>query len=253
MNGFQKHDIKHLSPYSINMYASCPGAWAARYIFKKKFKFGVAAQVGVLAEQVVQDVLLGASFDSSLEQAHKTFNKINALNSSEKELSRINDIKPMVELALEELMQYGEPEFRKTIHGVEQQRIEIKCAGPGWDIPVIGFLDFVYPKHGLIVDLKTTLRMPSVMSEPHKIQGAVYQGAKDNFAVKFLYVTPKKSIMHDIENHREILQNIKKKIIRMERFLSKNTAKEIQETIPVNKDSFYWSGEDFLLKELYGL
>lgn len=253
MNNFEKHGIDHLSPSSINMYAECAGAWAARYLFGHKFHFGVAAQIGVLTEQVVQDVLLGDSMEDSLERAHKTFNTNNALNTNQKELERISDIKDMANLALAELGQYVEPEFAGgVVNGVEQQKIEINMNFGDWSIPVIGYLDFVYPQHGLIVDLKTTLRMPSEMSMAHKRQAAIYSAAKGNQHVKFLYVTPKKAVWHEVDDIKPVLENTKAIARRMNNFLALD-ADTIKDIVPANASSFYWRGEEAALGELYGL
>jgi hypothetical protein len=252
MNNFERHGIKHLSPSSINMFADCAGAWAARYLFNKNFKFGVAAQIGVLTERVVEEVLLGSGLGDALDRAHSKFNKENALNVSEKDLKRIHDIESMAILALEALTQYGEPEVIQKLNGNEQQKIEIICNGGGWSIPVIGYLDFVYPKHGLIIDLKTTLRMPSSMSMAHQRQAAIYQAAKGNMGVKFLYVTPKKYSLLEVDDIKPVLENVKAIAARMNNFLALDVD-TIKEIVPVNAASFYWSGDENILKELYGL
>ena len=253
MNGFEKHGIDHLSPSSINMYAECQGAWAARYIFNHKFSFGVAAQIGVLTEQVVQDVLLGADFAAALEAAKKEFRKKNALNTSEKDIKRINDIEAMAHLALEELKQYGEPEFIHGLNGVQQQKIEIMCNGGDWSIPVIGFTDFAYPKHGIIFDLKTTLRIPSVMSMAHRRQAAIYRAAKGNMGVKFLYCSPKKCSILEDENFDEALASFKAIAKRLEAFLRAHDKEQIKEIAHVSDSSFYWNGSEKIRKELYSV
>lgn len=253
MNGFQKHGINHLSASSINMYAECQGAWAARYIFNHKFGFGVAPQIGILTEQVVQEVLLGSEYSAALEKAKKQFRKQNALNTNEKDMKRIDDIEAMSKLALEELKPYGEPEFVHNLNGVQQQKIEINCNGGDWFIPVIGYLDFVYPQHGMVIDLKTTLRMPSAMSMAHQRQAAIYSAAKGNMGVKFLYVTPKKTCWHEVDDVKAVLDNVKAVARRMETMLRLLDKEQIQACVGVSASSFYWSNEENALNELYGL
>lgn len=252
MNGFETHGIKHSSPSAINMYADAPCAWVARYLFDKKLHFGVAAQIGVLTEKVVENVLCGAGFQESLDMAHKTFLKDNALNTSEHDRERINDIEPMAMNALEFLKPYGEPEYRVGVRGREQQSISMTCKGDGWDLPIIGYLDFVYPKEGLVIDLKTTLRIPSEMSVSHKRQGAIYSKAKGNMACKMLYVSPKKYVVHDVDDVAGTLKEVKTILNRQEKFLrlDKETIRDI---VPVHAESFYW-GKDFKIRqELYGV
>jgi hypothetical protein len=109
---------------------------------------------------------------------------------------------------------------------------------------VIGFLDLVFPQHGVVIDLKTTGRMPSTMSAEHQLQRAIYQKAKGgNQSVKFLYVTPKKAAMLEDGDPTEILAQAKVQITRMEAFLrtlDKETAKAI---VPVQPNSFLLEGQ----------
>ena len=50
---------------------------------------------------------------------------------------------------------------------------------------VIGFVDWRFSAHGLIVDLKTTERLPSAIGASHGRQGAVYATAHGNFGMRF--------------------------------------------------------------------
>ena len=49
---------------------------------------------------------------------------------------------------------------------------------------MIGFVDWRFSAHGLIVDLKTTERLPSVIGASHSRQGAVYATAHGNFGMR---------------------------------------------------------------------
>ena len=118
---------------------------------------------------------------------------------------------------------------------------------------MIGFLDLVFPEAGLVIDLKTTGRCPSVMSAEHQLQRAIYQKAKGNQAVKFLYVTPKKTNLLEDGDPNELLGRAKKQITRMERFLKSGTRHDIAGVIPVNPNTFYWNGAEHVREELYGL
>jgi hypothetical protein len=112
-------------------------------------------------------------------------------------------IAPMVQIAVAELMQYGKPEFPEDDN--RQEKISITAKGNDWAIPVIGFLDLVYPDHGLVIDLKTTGRIPSSMSAEHQLQRAIYAKAKGNMAVKFLYVSEKKALLLEDGDPNELL------------------------------------------------
>ena len=79
-------------------------------------------------------------------------------------------ISDMVRQALAELRPYGVPS------GV-QGRVEWKP--DGLRLPVIGFYDFEWAQHGIIVDLKTTEKLPSQIKFSHARQAAFY-ASSDN-------------------------------------------------------------------------
>jgi hypothetical protein len=251
MNGFERHGLKHTSPSQVNMWSECPAAWVARYLFDKQFSFGVAPQIGTLTERVVAACLMGGSFDDEVGKAEKDFLKDNAFNTSEKDMKRISDISAMAALALEELKPYGAPEFEGGLY-TKQREIALICKGDDWELPVKGFVDFYYPEHGLVVDLKTTLRAPSAMSMSHLRQGSIYKAASGNFGVKFLYVTPKKAVWHDVENHLEVLAGVKNILNRQEKMLRLLDKEQMRDVVPLVESSFYWNGSEDILKELYG-
>ena len=157
-------------------------------------------------------------------------------------------IGPMVRMAIEELKQYGKPSF--SIAG-SQEKVSITCAGDGWKLPVIGFLDIEYPDQGLVIDLKTTLRMPSKMSAGHIRQRCVYARCKGNSVVQFLYVTPKKVALLEDGNVDEELAKIKAILNRTERFLTAGDRDFLASIVPVNPNTFYWRDAGGIRSELF--
>ena len=252
-NGFEKHGIDHSSASSINMFSNAPCAWVAKYLFNHKLSFGMAARAGTLAEEAVVNVIAnGWTEESAIDAAVKAYNKASSLVATDADIKRGKAIPGMISAALEELSQYGEPEFDGGVTGKQQKKIEIACNGDGWRLPLIGYLDFHFPKHGIVVDLKTTSRMPSVMSDEHTRQGALYRAAMGNQAVKFLYVTGKKASWFDIPDPAPILAEIKTILNRQERLL-RHDAETIRDMVPVISGSFYWSGDSDLRKSIYGI
>jgi len=253
MNGFKKHNIDHTSASSINMYAAAPCAWVAKYIYNKKFSFGLAAKAGVLVEGAVVNVLAnGWDAEKATAEAMAQYNKASAFGASDADMKRGLAIPGMIENALAELAQYGEPEFDNDLMGKRQKKIELLCKGDGWELPVIGFIDFHYPKHGVIVDLKTTMAAPTNMSDEHMRQGAIYRQAMGNQAVRFLYVTGKKAVWHDVPEPGPILAEVKAILNRQERML-RHEADDIRAMVPVISSSYYWSGDSDLRKEMYNI
>jgi len=247
MNGFTKHGIKHLSASSINLWTNAPDVWVAQYLFGKRGPMSAAAMRGICTEDAVVAVLQGKNADGALDAALEKFDQTFPIGD-EKTTKERAMIQPCMELAVQELEQYGEPEFPEE----GQEKISITAKTDDYEIPVIGYLDLVFPKHGVVIDLKTTGRCPSVMSAEHQLQRAIYQKAKGNQIVKFLYVTPKKTNLLEDGDPSEILRKTKIQITRMERFLRSGNARDVASVIPVNPNTFYWNGAEEIREELYG-
>lgn len=247
MNGFDKHNIKHLSASSINLWTNAPDVWVAQYLFGMRGPMSAAAMRGICTEDAVVAVLQGKNADGALDAALEKFDQTFPIGD-EKTTKERAMIQPCMELAVQELEQYGEPEFPED----GQEKISITAKTDDYEIPVIGYLDLVFPKHGVVIDLKTTGRCPSVMSSEHQLQRAIYQKAKGNQIVKFLYVTPKKTNLLEDGDSSEILRRTKIQITRMERFLRSGNARDVASVIPVNPNTFYWNGAEDIREELYG-
>lgn len=237
-NGFEMHKITHSSASSINAWSANPGVFIMDKLLKKRRPASAAMWRGITVEDAVAAVLMGSAVDDAVAAALAKFDKEIQFASEKTERERAA-IEPMVELALAELKQYGEPEF--STDG-SQQKVEINCAGDGWKLPIIGYLDLVFPTHGLIVDLKTTMRMPSKMSPDHIRQRCIYQRCAGNSQVKFLYVTPKKSGWLEDGDVDENLEQIKAILNRQERFLRISDDPEyLASIVPIDPSHFYWS------------
>jgi hypothetical protein len=251
MNGFERHNIDHLSASSINLWANAPDVWVMQYLHGLRTPMGAAAWRGICTEDAVVQILMGDSEAASIDQALAKFDKRFPIGD-EKTSAERRRIEPMTQLAVEELKQYGPPEFPED-EDHPQEKISITAKGDGWSIPVIGYLDLVFPQHGVVIDLKTTGRIPSTMSAEHQLQRAIYAKAKGNMDVRFLYVSEKKTSMLADGDPTELLAQAKVQIGRIEAFLrhcDKETAKAI---VPVQPSSFYWSGNETLRKEFYGI
>lgn len=249
MNGFEKHGIGHLSASSINCWIEAPDVWVSKYLLGHRFPFGAAAKRGTVIEEGVARLLVGDTetnaIAAALEQYDRGFPVPSPVTQKQRDM-----IEPSIKIAFEALKGFGDPDFPEN---GGQHKIEILARGDGWAVPVIGYLDFVFPDHGLVIDLKTTAACPSSMSRSHKLQRAIYSLAKGNMAVKFLYVTPKKSALLEDGDPGSIMREAKAEITRMERFLSKvENGEEAISILPHNSGSFYWSGAEDVARAVYG-
>ena len=254
MNGFEKHGIDHLSPSAINLWIDDPAHYIFKYVLGQKSPSSPAMWRGISVEDGVKAIIAhGQSFADAIRDAEATYDAKTAFGGdSEKRQQERDLIKPMIEIAVDDLTEFGKPSFAED---GSQHKIELTAAFEDWSIPVIGFLDFKFPSFGTIIDLKTVGRLPNngVMSEPHQRQRAIYAKASGNMAVKFLYVTPKKSLLLEDGDATEILTEIKAHIARLERFLSLGDKDTLRSVVPVNPSSFYWNGCEQARRELFNV
>ena len=248
MNGFEKHGIGHLSASSLNLWSNAPDVWVMQYLHGLRTPMGPAPWRGICVEDAVVATLQGGSEQDAIKASLEKFDK-RFLIGDDKTTKERDLIEPMIQLAVEELKEFGTPAFPED---GGQEKISITAKGDGWEIPVIGYLDLVFPQHGVVIDLKTTTRVPSSMSAEHRLQRAIYQKAKGNMGVKFLYCSAKKSAMLEDGDVVETLAKAKKQIGRIEAFLrhcDKDTARSI---VPHSPESFYWRGSEDLRDQFYG-
>jgi hypothetical protein len=210
---------------------------------------GPAPWRGICVEDAVVHTLMGGSEAEAIKMAHDKFDKRFLIGDEATSKERAM-IEPMVQQSVEELMEFGKPEFPDEKS--KQEKISITAKGDGWTIPVIGYLDLVFPQHGTVIDLKTTGRVPSKMSADHKLQRCIYAAAKGNMAVKFLYVSGKKSALLEDGDVAETLATAKKQIARLESFLQHCDKETALKIVPHNPESFYWRGAEDLREEFYG-
>ena len=247
-DGFQAHGIKHSSISQINKWIGSPSVWVSEYLFKFRSPASPAMWRGIFTEQAVADTITGKmKIDEAIRNACKDFDGKTLFDDGSSAKERAN-IDPMTRLAVEALEPYGKPDFPED----GQHRVSMDAKGDGWKLEFMGFIDFKYPQHGLIVDLKTTLKMPSVMSIGHQRQRAFYQKSNGNTEVKFLYVTPKKCEFKDDGDVNELMAEIKAHLTRQEAFLRLGDKELLRSIVPVDPDSFYWRGNEKVRKELFG-
>lgn len=250
---FERHGLDHLSASSINLFVAQPSMWAMQKLMGRKSAVGPAAHRGTSIEAGVEMGLFepDAPVEACQELAVARFNQLTALSGHpgvEKERAAIA---PAVAIGLAELRQYGVP---AAADGNRQHRIEV--AIPGVPVPFIGWLDFWFPDHGIIVDLKTQLRLSSKISDPHARQGAIYHAAHGNAEIRFAYVTPQKVGVYKLEDPRSHLGRVVSIAQSIERFLSlSDNGEALTRSLSPDFDSFYWNdpGARAAAEEIWGL
>ena len=246
MSGLRQHGVKWLSASSINTYIASPAFWVYRYLYNQKsgpsaaMVRGIATETGVAFGLEHPDV----SVEECIVKALAEYDEKLAMSNDPKFDSERKNIRGFVEYALAELRQYGVPTS-------SQEKVQIEL--PGVSVPFIGYTDFEYQDHGIVVDLKSTLRMPSSISDAHARQGAIYAAARGNYAMRFAYVKPRPSKGEDracnvyemtADDVRQRLHEVTEVARRIDRFLAISTDRdEIAGLLVPDFSSFYWNDE----------
>jgi len=244
MNGFDLHGIEHLSASSLNLWASEPAVWALERLLSHRSPPSASMARGKAVEEGVSRGLTDPErpLQACVEAALSCFDRDMALNPDERRDSERASIAGYVEHGLQELRRYGVP----TAY---QDRVEMRLDDV--PVPLIGFIDWRFDQHGLIVDLKTTERLPAAISLSHARQGSIYARAHGNYGMRFAYVKPvatKKDgravCVYELER-AEIdrqLTALRQIALRLERFLRLSTdARELCGLIVPDYERFHWN------------
>jgi len=244
MNAFERHGVEHLSASSLNLWAAQPALWIMERLLGRRTPPGVIAARGKAVEHGVHLGLSNPhmSLDECIEGAEREFVRQTALSTDPRREEERKKLAGWVRGALAELRQYGTPDGY-------QEKIEVRLDDVA--VPLIGYIDWRFSNHGLIVDLKTTERFPSQIGDAHGRQGAVYASAHGNFGMRFAYAKPapgktdKRQVMvyemsgDDIRRHLSALRAI---ALSLGRFLAlSNNPRELAGLIVPDFDSFWWS------------
>lgn len=242
MNGFERHNITHLSASSLNTWAAAPALWVMERLLGKRTPMGAAVHRGTSVERGIEAGLINPelSVDECSEIARKEYverwklgagPRLLGLSSDPKWDDEAANIAPMVRLGLAELRAYGIPECQIKI---ERQIDDVP-------VPLIGYLDFGYLSHGITLDLKTTGRVPSEISEAHARQVAIYV-AGTNREARVAYVSTKKVCVYRLERADDHMEAVRQIALRLERFLNLSSdPAELASLIVPDFTSWYWS------------
>ena len=243
-NPFERHGIEHLSASSLNLWAAEPALWIMERLLGRKAPPGVPAARGKAVEHGVHLGLSNPrlSIEQCIEGAEREFVRHTALSADPRREDERKKIAGWVRGALAELRQYGTPDGF-------QEKVEVRLDDV--PVPIVGYIDWRFSDHGLIVDLKTTERFPSAIGDAHGRQGAVYASAHGNFGMRFAYAKPapgktdKRQVTvyemsgDDVRRHLAALRAI---ALSLGRFLSvSSNPQELAGLLVPDFDSFYWS------------
>ena len=246
----ERHGLKHYSASTCNLAQADMALFIMEKLMGVRGQVGCAAHRGSAAERGIEAGIMAP--DMAVEEcqqiALKEFDRLSALSTDPNRDKEREAVPGIVEQGLLELRPYGKPSH--TQHKIEWKH-------PDLPLPFIGFIDFMWEDHGIIVDLKSQLRLSSEIANNHARQVALYCGATgDNIDGRVCYVTPKKAATYRVENMRQHVDALVKIAQTIERFLAlAPTADELAKLVVPNVDSFYYSDRNTRQKafEIFGI
>ena len=233
-NPFSAHGIEHLSPSTCNLFTGSPAMFVLDKCLKRKGQVGCAAYRGTATEKGIEHGLMtGAPVEECIKVADEEFWRLSALSgdpSREKERMAVPE---MVKIGYAELMPYGQP---TSVQGAIEHWFE------GIAVPFIGYYDFEWSNHKILVDLKTTHALPSKISTNHARQVALYTAARGNENdPRLTYVTTKKCATYRLENVSEHVKSLERIGLTIQRFLSiSEDPMELAQHVVPEVDHFYF-------------
>jgi hypothetical protein len=228
--------IEHHSVAGCNLFCASREMYVLERILMQKQPVGAAAPRGTAVEAGIAMGLLDpdAKIDDCIAHAHKIYDGLTALSGDPRREDQRKLLEGMVTVGLEELRDYGQP--TQTQGQIEWQHEDLSY-------PFLGYFDFMWDQHGILLDLKTTEKLHSKIQIPHARQVALYTGAlSDNIDGRVTYVTPRKSATYQVENPREHRAALVQIARRIEAFLELSDDPDFYVSITApDYQSFYWS------------
>lgn len=235
MSPFERFDIQHLSPSSCNLFVSSPAMFVLEKVLKRRQPVGCAAHRGTAVEAgVAHGLMTGVDVAECQQVTARKFQQLTAMSGDPRREKESDGLKGMVSWALSELMPYGPP---SSLQG------KIEYSVDGLSVPFVGFYDFEWASHGILVDLKTTHALPSKISTNHARQVALYAAARgDNIDARLTYCTPKKVATYQLENARDHVRALERIGLTIQRFLSiTNDPQELAALVVPDVDHYFFA------------
>lgn len=240
MSGYLTHGKQWSSVSDCNL---AEGGGMFLFIMEKilgiRGRVGCAAYRGTASEAGVTAGLqkLDMPIPECQELALKEYDRLSALSTDLNREKEREAVPGIVEQALEELRPYGAPSHVQK---------EIIWQHPDLPVPFKGYIDFMWEDHGIILDMKSQLRLSSEVSVQHARQVALYGAAiSDNYDLRIAYCTPKKRAVYRVENAKQHLDALVSIAQRIDRFLALSPdPQELLKLCVPNTTSFYANDPD---------
>lgn len=234
-NPFARHGIEHLSPSTLNTWAAQPAIVVLEKLLKRRSNSvsmaalrGTASETGIVAGLLDPRIPVVECQDTALRE----FDRLCGLSGDPKRLKEREAIPGIVAQGLIALRPYGIP---------SQTQGKIVHQFKSVPVPILGYYDLVFHDSGVLVDIKTQLRLSSEISAPHNRQVSFYvygTGLEGRVA----YITPQKHGVYRVENPLEGMYELLNIAHRMGKTLAvSDDPMEIAAMMTPDLGSFYYS------------
>lgn len=193
---FERHEIDHLSPSSLNTYADQPAFWCLKYLLGFKDEVDARAWRGNAVEAGLDHWLYKRDPEAAYLAAAERFEEDAVGLADDLTCKERDSLKPMLDRAFEALHGHGTPVGRQ---------LKVEYWFDGIEVPVIGYVDYEWEDFG--IDLKTTHRIPSVPWPRHARQVSLYTAAQKK-PFSLLYASTKKTSLKDVEEPERELKRL---------------------------------------------
>ena len=230
-----KSDFKH-SFSSVNKFKHNPSEWLVHYGLGLKVSSSPAMVRGNLAE-------FGAYYKIKRGMQQKDDKYFTKLLSHKFSKYKFFNAESELYNSIDIAKKFEEKLYERQLRNIVSYQKEKVENIDGLKYPVRLFTDFEYDN--LIVDLKSTLRMPTKPKIDHIRQQALYSVLHDK-PIALLYATPKKTMWYDLtkedikEGYAELVSDFKS----LENYIDmcNNSLEDAIKITPLNTDPspFYW-------------
>ena len=255
-NPFEQHNVDHLSPSSINEFINNPTHWLLK-VSGYKENFGIPAfWRGTAIDNTIEKSL----FDMRLSEKSLVTYALDVFDQREYDAMQgglaYNKAKAQTERnVLVDYIKIAIPFFRQLGKPIKSQG-KIKLEYEEIPIPIIGYYDLYY--EGIVRDIKTTNRMPSVLPNSYSRQLSIYATALEAVPlVDYVYATKTTQEVRtvpvpDVEEHMKV---VRKACGSMMNLLSyTDDIKQVASLLVPDFDDWRWSNkEKIAAAELFNL
>lgn len=234
--------IEHLSASAINSFISSPARFVVSKVLSERTPAGAAAlrgiavEAGLMALASVPDLSVDQAVEEAIQQLNVQMLSAGILGSTPSAAKEIDRAASCIRAGAAAFRALGQPLLNDD---GRQHKITLDL---GVGVPIIGYLDALYPS--LICDIKSVSRLPSDISASHGRQFAIYAAAT-GLPVRAFYVSERGVAQFQAVGTEVYLASCRDTAVRIARFLGhfENREELLAACPPPDLSSYQWNSE----------